>query len=273
MPERVYHYTSLDALRGILGKTICLWATRYDHLNDPHEQIWAESVISSLAQQSPYKDSLTESNYEQWFAKYSYILSLCKKADYRNMWRLYCNDGRGFALGFDAGLLSEISKDNSLKDPQHCYDVFEEIQYTTKDEVKSAIDYWKQKGIFNRNINEPFDELMYLRAFIKDKDFDIEKEIRYARIRENAEVIISPIAEDDGGVGFDFHPDNYNVKYRMRGDEVVPYIELRFPACTLKSITIGYGYRYADMKPLIYNLLAEYGDLYKEVQLLASNLY
>ena len=42
----VYHYTSLDAVKGILrNKDICLWGTRYDSLNDPTDCIYAEEDI------------------------------------------------------------------------------------------------------------------------------------------------------------------------------------------------------------------------------------
>ena len=42
----VYHYTSLDAVRGILrDKDICFWGTRYDSLNDPTDCAYAEEDI------------------------------------------------------------------------------------------------------------------------------------------------------------------------------------------------------------------------------------
>ena len=273
MDNLVYHYTTLEALKGIIKDDICLWATRYDHLNDPHEQIWAKDVILNYSKQSPYKDSMPEENIEQWFAKYSYILSLCEKADYRNMWRLYCNDGKGVALGLDAEILSSVSKENSFRDPQHSYDVFEKIKYSSKAEVDSAIKYWQEKGTFNRFPNEPFDELMNLSAFIKDEDFDIEHEIRYARIREISTIHVSPKDNESGSIKFKFRKDDTNVKYRVRGEiEIVPYIELHFPANAIKSITIGYGYCYEDMEAFVRSILDGKGELYKKVCIYPSLL-
>ena len=53
MNNFVHHYTSLDALTGIIGNDICLWASRYDHMNDPHEQIWAKDVVLKYCKNLP----------------------------------------------------------------------------------------------------------------------------------------------------------------------------------------------------------------------------
>lgn len=274
MEDLVYHYTTLEALEGILKDDICLWATRYDHLNDPHEQIWAKSTIMDYCNQHPYKDFLPEQDFEEWFAKDTYILSLCDTPDCRNMWRLYCNDGKGICLTLDRGILSEISHKNARNDPQHTYDVFENVLYSSKTDINNAIEYWRKKGVFNRNPDEPIDELMYLCAFIKDKDFEIENEIRYARIRELSHINASYNPGIEGGVDYKFNMDDTDVKYRKRGDiEIIPYIELSFPAKTLKSITIGYRYKYDAVEPFIRNFLNKCGNLYKEVEIKRSTLY
>lgn len=274
MENLVYHYTTLEAFEGIVKDKICLWATRYDHLNDPHEQIWAKNTVMDYCEQYPYKDYLPEQNFEEWFAKDSFILSLCDIPDYRNMWRLYCNDGRGVCLALDSDVLSEESQKNTQSDPQHTYDVFESVLYSSKKNIKNAIEYWRQKGIFNHNPNEPIDELMNLCAFIKDEDFDVENEIRYARIRELSHVNASYNPGIDGDVEFKFHMDDTDVKYRRRGDtEIIPYIELSFPADALKSIIIGYQYKYDAVEPYIRNVLNKYGNLYKDVEIKGSDLY
>lgn len=274
MENLVYHYTTLDALKGIVKDNICLWATRYDHLNDPHEQIWAKSTVTEYCQQHPFKDFLPEHNFEEWFAKDTFILSLCDIPDYRNMWRLYCNDGKGVCLALDSAILSEVSHKNTQNNPQHTYDVFESVLYSSKKGINSAIEYWRQKGVFNHNPDEPIDELMNLCAFIKDEDFDIENEIRYARIKELSHVKAFYNPDKEGGVEYKFYKDDTDVKYRRRGDiEIIPYIELNFPAETLKAITIGYQYKYDEVEPLIRNLLNKSGNHYKDVEIKGSDLY
>ena len=274
MDNLVYHYTTMEALAGIVKEDICLWATRYDHLNDPHEQIWAKSTVLAYCKQHPYKDFLPKQNIEEWFAKDTFILSLCDIPDYRNMWRLYCNDGKGICLTLDSAILSGVSQKNARNDPQHTYDVFESVLYSSKKNINNTIEYWRQKGVFNRNPDEPIDELMNLCAFIKDEDFDIENEIRYARIRELSHINVLYNPDKEVSAEYKFIMDDKGVKYRKRGDtEIIPYIELSFPAKTLKSITIGYQYKYDEVEPFIRSVLNKYGNLYKDVEIKGSDLY
>jgi hypothetical protein len=103
------------------------------------------------------------------------------------------------------------------------------VLYSSKKKIESAVEYWQKQKIFNRNPQEPIDELMNLCAFIKDDDFDIENEKRYARIREifNIKCKYNPIAENKAD--FEFHMDDKEVKCRLReGTEFVPYMELHF---------------------------------------------
>ena len=42
----IYHYTSMDALKGILKENeLCFWGTRYDSMNDPTEHIYAKKHL------------------------------------------------------------------------------------------------------------------------------------------------------------------------------------------------------------------------------------
>lgn len=273
MDNLVFHYTTLDALKGIISNDICLWATRYDHLNDPHEQIWAKEVVLSYCSQLPEAIDLTYEHYEKWFAKYSFILSLCELPDYRNMWRLYCNDGVGVCLAFDDNVLLKLSQENTQKDPLHNFDVYNNVIYSSQKGIKTTVDYWLKSGVFKRFSNEPADELMNMCAFIKDDDFNIEYEKRYARIKDNAIIKMQYNAKREEHVETKLIPDISDVKYRMRGNEVVPYIELHFPASVLKGITIGYKYDYEGMKPHIQKILDSHGDQFKHVEINSSTLY
>ena len=52
MDNLVYHYTTLDALDGIIqADKVLIRATRYGFLNDPFEKIWAEKGIKKLIKQ------------------------------------------------------------------------------------------------------------------------------------------------------------------------------------------------------------------------------
>lgn len=273
MENLVYHYTSLEAMKGIIGTDLCLWATRYDHLNDPHEQIWADEMVSVYCEKHYVSKDYTLNDLKTMVAKYSYILSLCEIPDYRNMWRLYCNDGLGICIGLDADELSRISCENSYRDPKHHYEVFESVLYSSKKDIVNAVNYWKQEETFNRNPDEPEEELMSMRAFIKDEDFDIEHEIRYACIRENEKVVMSP-SDGNNMVYIKAYEDTKEVKYRRRGEEeIVPYLELHFPCNIIKSIIVGYQYEFEKAKAIIENHLRLYSDSYNHVKIIKSSLY
>lgn len=79
MPEYVYHYTSLDALLGILRKeekrdTTCkvkcssslvFWGSRYDCMNDSQDYLFASRVVlpknlKSIEQHEDYRSIINE---------------------------------------------------------------------------------------------------------------------------------------------------------------------------------------------------------------------
>lgn len=51
IPERLSHYTSIEALKSILsdeeGKGICLWAFSNKHKNDDQETLLSTKVVDS----------------------------------------------------------------------------------------------------------------------------------------------------------------------------------------------------------------------------------
>ena len=261
-------------MEGIIGNDICLWASRYDHMNDSHEQIWAKDMVLEYCKNLPEAEGVSDDHIQNWFAKYTYIISLCEIPDYRNMWRLYCNDGLGMCLTFDEDIFKEQSIANQENNLMHTFDIYDKVVYASKKNISKAVEYFKDKGIFRRFINESFDEYMNLCAFIKDSDFDIEHEMRYARIRDNTEVSINYNPEKADNLDMYFRPDTLGVEYRMRGDrEVVPYIEIHFPPEILKQITIGYRYIDKEILASIRNHLNKYGDNYKHVEIQPSSLF
>ena len=49
MDNLVYHYTSIESLKGIIREDkVTFWATRYGYLNDPFEKIWSQKYIQFL---------------------------------------------------------------------------------------------------------------------------------------------------------------------------------------------------------------------------------
>lgn len=267
MENLVYHYTDETAFKHIVKENINLMATRYDFLNDPHEQTWAKEVVLKHCIDNPQMGGLSKVQILRWFAKYSYILSLCDKNDYRTMWRFYGKDGMGVTLAFDADIFEEESIKNSQKDPQHSFDVYDRVIYSSKKKIDFAISYWLHRGVFLRNPNDPADEMMNLCAFIKDEDFDIEHEMRYARIRENASITMKYNPSSVDSIDYEEHEDDKDVLYRKRNgsDKQIPYLMLKFPPQLLKKVTIGYQIDFEEKKQEFRTFLDRFGDLYKHV--------
>ena len=114
---------------------------------------------------------------------------------------------------------------------------------------------------------------MNMCSFIKDDDFDIENEVRYARIRGNHKWKVFLEPDDMKTIKTKGYEDRMNVKYRMRGEkEIVPYIELHFPKETLKKIIVGYQFIFEDTKPLIKSHLENYSKEYESVVIEPSSL-
>ena len=255
----LYHYTLLDALPGILQKNrICLWATRYDCLNDPNEQIWASNVIKPFLVQ---ESKLNEQEFDELYSKFTYVLSFCKIHDYSNMWRRYCNDGRGVSLGIDCDIIFQESEKHKKAKETDEWDMFMSVTYSSRDEIKVKFEEaQKVHDEWYENISDSIDNKCEVFPFIKNDIFNIEEEYRYVRIKDN-------IMYGSPSKGVFFEEDRSNVKYRKRDNRIIPYCEISFPIAALKTITIGYGLEFDSCKKSILNLLEQFDNAYCHVKI------
>jgi len=112
-PSIIYHYTNDTGLRGILesGK---LWLTDMFNLNDPSELRHGLShVVRILMTKAAANGSDDEKAFAQKFddlvagemyqkLAHYFILSFSAVGDDLGQWRAYADNGRGYALGFEA---------------------------------------------------------------------------------------------------------------------------------------------------------------------------
>lgn len=243
MPEYVYHYTSLDALNGIIKKDkIIFRATKYKYLNDPYEKIWAQHYIESEIDKEIEGTNHNSDIIKKLIDRYPYIISFCDIPDYRNMWRLYCKDGIGVCIGLDSDVLCQIAHHNITFDTKSKQDYFEHVYYCSRGDVSKAFEFWKRTDAFNTNKNDNLDNLYAMSAFIKCDDFDIEHEVRYARMHENNMVTIHQ-GYSYGDFAIEAKEDLMDVMFRIREPcKRVPFIEVEFPSFVVKKIIVGYGY-------------------------------
>ena len=274
MENLVYHYTSLDALSGILGKDICLWATEYDYLNDPSEQLWAEEyVIKTIKQLEEYKDD-SDQRIVDWFRKEAYIISLSKNRDDRNMWRLYCNDGKGVCLILDKDVLLKSCQEQMSHDFDNFFCIVEDVEYSSKENVAKAIVKNLRKASFDILYDEEdASMLMRIVPYIKNDDFIIEGETRVAILRDFKKMEFNYDKSTGDAKQGKVFKNRENVKYRRRGDDLVPYIEVRFPAYALKGIILGYELKEETARGYITNILKDSGTTSDNIDIIPSNLF
>lgn len=216
----VYHYTTLEALKGILQRSkLCFWASRYDSMNDPTDYIYArEKIIPAIKRYcEEHKELFTEKNIED-VSIYPYILSTSALKDDINMWRLYHAE---VMLELDWDLLKECCENDYL---------LHECQYANDDTIGQIFvdmyNDWEQSDCI---LNDCYE----VAAFIKHEAYKPEKEYRI--IKSDAQLFgCLGSAEEmyDGEI-----PHDIKVKCVRNGDYVL-YKEFFFCKKILKSITV-----------------------------------
>jgi hypothetical protein len=116
-PPILYHYTNDVGLRGIL-ETGNLWLTDILSLNDPselsHGLAQAVAVLRSKAANGPQEIKLFAADFEDMITLGKvqrsgdyFICCFSAVGDDLGQWRAYADNGRGYALGFDARALED----------------------------------------------------------------------------------------------------------------------------------------------------------------------
>jgi len=113
IPTRLYHYTDLDGLRGILQSNL-LWATDARALNDRTELIYGAALLVSELEKFSYESNETISSALIKLAGFykehgnhlldffeTYVISLSEAPDMLSQWRAYSNQAMGCCLEFD----------------------------------------------------------------------------------------------------------------------------------------------------------------------------
>jgi hypothetical protein len=126
-PPIIYHYTDDKGLRGIL-ESGCLWLTDVFNLNDPSEMAHSFSqavkVLNTRAASGP-PESQTFARLFEAFARegaiqkiaHFFVCSFSAHGDDLGQWRAYADNGRGYALAFDAKTLEQEFVSQSVMPP------------------------------------------------------------------------------------------------------------------------------------------------------------
>lgn len=116
-PEFIYHYTNDVGLKGIL-ETGQLWLTDIFSLNDPtelsHGFSHAVNRLNAKADTGPPESRVFAKNFSAFHevgvqgSAHYFVCSLSSDGDDLGQWRAYADNGRGYAIGFDARALERL---------------------------------------------------------------------------------------------------------------------------------------------------------------------
>jgi hypothetical protein len=126
-PPVIYHYTNDVGLRGIL-ETGQLWLTDIFSLNDPSELSHGFSHAIKVMHERTANGPPESKAFAKKFAAYPlleiqestpfFMCSFSSCGDDLGQWRAYADNGRGYALGFDAKALEAgFTRDGATQIP------------------------------------------------------------------------------------------------------------------------------------------------------------
>lgn len=233
--EQLFHYTSAEALHGILKDKKTLWLSSVSTLNDASEMLYGARVINKLISgvlRSPPAGrhwtlnlaSVTRKRYIGDLAHHSYVACFCSEDDLVSQWSRYGAQGVGFAIGFDRKQLENFFRNQSLPVSYPMPMVYERDRWERSVScfVLKADDIAKEHDLKGSNY-EAFEKEFMLRLFwfalgMKNPSFSEEKEWRIVQVS----------------------PRQNGVKFRPARGIIIPYLELSdVPPNVFASVTLG----------------------------------
>ena len=225
----IFHYTSIDALCGIVNKSgLHFRATRYDSMNDSEEYRW---VYDSLKARISKEHAISVDEVNELYKKFPYVISFSTENG-QEMWERYGNHGKGVCLVLDKKKLIAASERNFGKE----WDVVMPVMYANEDnkmeKLAEAVVQYHNFGYGTDNQSEDFEDDIYCSAFVKDEaKWGVETELRYARIRENN------LFFKNGDTSSS--EDKHDVQYYIRGGKRIPYLAVNLPLEVFGGVIVG----------------------------------
>nr|DAD94561.1 MAG TPA: Protein of unknown function (DUF2971) [Siphoviridae sp. ctREU2] len=255
----IYQYTNLDALLGILkreSKNICLWATRYNCLNDPNEISFGINTIKKLL--TKYKERYSRDLFNGSITPFDdfasivccpFIISFSKKKDFLPMWNTYGSRGNGVSLGFDRDIIYKNKNNWMLNDCGY----YDETKEADEHVLQNILPKYEQK--YGQDVVNGYLNLVAeLCSIIKNPYYEYEEEVRLFNFSQSTynkqPIFFNPILEE-------------NIKFRTRNNEIIPYTEFYLPKQSLKEIYLGPSLdkEFSEEKIRYYLEICGFGDV------------
>jgi hypothetical protein len=191
-PPRLYHYTSPEALIGIVSNKE-IWATNTLFLNDSSEAIHAIKLISSVINEriernafAPYvRPFMEELSYQIGAtASRSYVASFTELQDSLSQWRAYCPASGGYAVGLPSIQIYDMSDSQGFMLVKVIYEHDTQVKIINEviDAVGSAYERRREKGDtperFQNFVTASRDYFAQLALMMKHYSFQEEQEWR-----------------------------------------------------------------------------------------------
>lgn len=245
----LYHYTSLNALvDGIIvdkpnsGEEICLWVSRYTHLNDPTEIENGISSIKTFAPE-PVTDML------QLMLVKNHVLSFSTAKDSLGMWKMYGDNCSGVMLGFDTKMLRSrfggLLQPCMYVDSKYEKDVYHRLMNCELNQVFKSLSHTQQLFILASL------SLVYV-TIRKNNYYKSENEVRCV------------------GIGCPYLDGDADCFYRVARGKIVPYVKVYLPKSALQSVWLGPRINSKQSISDLTEMLANRG--FNEVKILCSEI-
>lgn len=194
-PERLYHYTSLEGLKGIITSGT-LWMTDYSYLNDAREFYLgidrATDVLTRAAEDPLYaalhgvlRDLLQD--LQGMPAERVLLTCFCAKADSLSHWDRYTKSGVGVAIGMrTSGLFASLGYPRQtdagkvIYDPVRQEEFLHDLLHFASLAIAEDAVHPKHNPTFYRELLQR--HLYELLVLFKDEGFADEREYRFAYV-------------------------------------------------------------------------------------------
>lgn len=242
--DELYYYTDTSTLlNGILrSKEICLWASRWSHLNDTQELINGIEAIKTIGGPDNLTEALLKGN------SLGHIISMSMAKDSLPMWNMYGNGGKGVMIVFDTKVL--LNQYGGRIQP--CIYSNSEYETAVKDKIVNPNDSFWSSLTYAQKLFVSFFQSMYFVVLRKDYHYDYEKEVRVF------------------GIGNPYYDNEKEISYRYGKDKIVPYVEEKIPQSALKEICFGPLAEYDLSKKALIEFLEKHN--YKDVTITKSKI-
>ncbi len=214
LPKILYHYTSVDALNGIITQNeyrdniLRFWCTEHNFMNDPKEIIRGRELVKKQLISKINNPELKKELLDSYLSEKAvyYILSLSNKADILPMWSTYGQNGTGICLELDTTYI-----ENREYDISKCAYSAEELLQQINSAIIAKTDKEQRSLCLEIAPNS---------MLLKPPYYSYENEYRIMFLISHREKWLKP-------------------KLRLNRGIIAHFIEYEIPIKALKSIIIG----------------------------------